>query len=161
MMERSLKSASPLPPESQDSQRTPPPLPQMETQLSPTTGPPPARSSRVYTIEDILGRPQPQESSAPQVNAVDSQLAGVLSSGGQEEAPPGDLPVTSQTRGRDRILRRGQLVRSMIEATTIPRRRPQRHALLVWFISDVSPSDSISQEHETLYETLGHNNFFS
>lgn len=75
-MERSLKSASPPPPPPQDPQRSPPPLPQMETQLSPTTGPPPGRSSRVYTIEDILGRPQAQESSAPQVNAVDSQVAG-------------------------------------------------------------------------------------
>ncbi|XP_063889634.1 aristaless-related homeobox protein-like isoform X1 [Scylla paramamosain] len=99
MMERSLKSASPLPPESQDSQRTPPPLPQMETQLSPTTGPPPARSSRVYTIEDILGRPQPQESSAPQVNAVDSQLAESTASVGSPEVSPkaeGDLATSPE-----------------------------------------------------------------
>ncbi|XP_050703316.1 homeobox protein ARX-like isoform X2 [Eriocheir sinensis] len=87
MMERSLKSASPPPPP-QDPQHSPPPLPQMETQLSPTTGPPPGRSSRVYTIEDILGRPQPQESSAPQVNAIDSQAAESATSVGSPEVSP-------------------------------------------------------------------------
>lgn len=68
-MERSLKSATPPPPLPQEHhQRTPPPpLPQVDTQLSPTTGPPPGRTARLYTIEDILGRPQPQEQSVPQI----------------------------------------------------------------------------------------------
>lgn len=73
MMERSLKSASPPPP--QEPQRSSPPLPQVDTQLSPIAGAPPCRTARVYTIEDILGRPQSQEST-PQGVATDSQVAG-------------------------------------------------------------------------------------
>ncbi|KAK4287665.1 hypothetical protein Pmani_039266 [Petrolisthes manimaculis] len=79
-MERSLKSVTPPPPPPpllpQDPQRTPPPLPQVDTQLSPTTGPPPGRTARLYTIEDILGRPQPQEQTVPQLPLTDPHTAG-------------------------------------------------------------------------------------
>ncbi|XP_037779898.1 aristaless-related homeobox protein-like isoform X1 [Penaeus monodon] len=94
MMERSLKSASPPPP--QEPQRSSPPLPQVDTQLSPTAGAPPCRTARVYTIEDILGRPQSQDST-PQGAATDSQVAeSGMSVGSPEVSPRGEGdPATS------------------------------------------------------------------
>ncbi|XP_045595559.2 LOW QUALITY PROTEIN: retinal homeobox protein Rx1 [Procambarus clarkii] len=89
MMERSLKAITP-PPESRRS--APSRLSQIDTHLSPTpttptTGAPPCRSSRVYTIEDILGRPQ--EPQAPQVNAADTNAAESGMSVGSPEVSPG------------------------------------------------------------------------
>ncbi|KAK7073132.1 hypothetical protein SK128_005893 [Halocaridina rubra] len=79
-MEISLKSLSPSPPQShllQEPQRRSSPLPpppplalsHADTQLTQMTGSAPCRTARLYTIEDIIGRPQHQESSlqvAPQ-----------------------------------------------------------------------------------------------
>ncbi|XP_042230786.1 aristaless-related homeobox protein-like isoform X2 [Homarus americanus] len=105
MMERSLKSATPppsqpqLPQEPQRSISPPPSLQQMDTQLSPTmTGPPPpCRASRVYTIEDILGRPQSQEVSVQQVNPSDTHPAeSGVGVGSPEVSPRGEGdPTTS------------------------------------------------------------------
>nr|XP_053640965.1 homeobox protein ARX-like isoform X2 [Cherax quadricarinatus] len=94
MMDRTLKSVTPPPQAAaMEAQRhASPPLPQLETQL----GPPPCRSSRVYTIEDILGRPQPQEQPAPQVTAGDTLAADSgVGVGSPEVSPRGDGDSTT------------------------------------------------------------------
>ncbi|XP_071526542.1 uncharacterized protein [Panulirus ornatus] len=100
MMERSLKSITPPPPPPppapQEPQRSSPPLPQVDTPLPPTTGAPPCRTSRVYTIEDILGRSQPQEPPAPQITTPDNHAAeSGVSVGSPEVSPRGETDAAT------------------------------------------------------------------
>ncbi|XP_068203850.1 retinal homeobox protein Rx1-like [Palaemon carinicauda] len=93
MMERSLKSISPSPtqPLLQEQPRSSPPPPMSlshaDTQLSSATGGAPCRTSRLYTIEDILGRPQTQDPGPPVVSQDIQPTECGVSVGSPEVSP--------------------------------------------------------------------------